>query len=335
MKLHGFFELASGSKRGGETMRGRGTPWGRLSRTLLTCGLLLATGSVLYAEQPSASSKIPPPIDIDLESRDGVILKATYYPSTLGKEAVPILMVHEFEGSRSDFAPLALVLQGLGHAALTLDLRGHGESTLQRGSARPLNVKQFTSRQFQLMVWEDMERGKRFLLDKNNEGEVNIEKLCVIGAGMGATLALEWTLLDWSWPQLPTYKQGRDVKALVLISPEFTFRTLSSANLFKRPEIVRRISALILFGDGKPKALEDANRIHGMFERVHPKPEKPEQVTLFRIPLKTNLQGAKLLDEKNLRAFKIDQLIAQFLRLRLVEQPYPWQDRRNPLERNQ
>lgn len=297
--------------------------------------LLLSAVSLLHAEQ-AQETKIPRPKDVDWETRDGVILKATYYPSTLGKEAVCVLMVHDFEGSRTDLAPLALVLQSAGHAVVTLDLRGHGESTSLKGSTRQLSASQLTNRDFQLMVTEDLERAKRFLLDENNQGALNIEKLCVLGVGMGATVAMEWALLDWSWPQLPTHKQGRDVKALVLISPEFTFRNLSAAKFFQHLEAPRRLSALIIFGEGKSKSLQDAKRIHGMFDRLRPKtPEKPEQRDLYFIAQKTNLQGAKLLDAKNLRAFKIDQLVINFLRLRLAEQSFPWMDRRSPLERSQ
>jgi len=312
------------------THRGRRIFWEPVCSLLMLC----TSGMFLYAGETKEASKIPPPKDIDLETRDGMILKATYYPSTLGKEALAVLMLHDFEGSRMDFAPLALELQRVGHAVLTLDLRGHGESTSSKGSNRQLSASQLTTQDFRLMVAEDIERAKRFLLEQNNQGALNIEKLCVIGAGMGATLAMEWALVDWNWPQLPTHKQGRDVKALVLISPEFTFRGLSGANLFKNPEAARRISALIIFGDGKPKAAQDAKRIHGMFERLRPKTvEKPEQRDLFFIPQKTNLQGTKLLDEKNLRAFKIDQMVFHFLRLRLAEQSYSWTDRRSPLEK--
>ncbi|MCS7303844.1 MAG: alpha/beta hydrolase [Thermoguttaceae bacterium] len=295
---------------------------------IICIGLMCCSLSLGYAQSPKETPKIPPPKDITLETRDGVILRATYYPSWQGKEAVAVLMLHDFEGNRADLAPLAMVLQRAGHAALTLDLRGHGESTTVKGATRTLNATQLSNEDFQRMVAQDIEQAKRFLREENNEGRLNLEKLCVIGVGMGATLALEWARLDWSWPPLVTYKQGQDVKALVLISPEFTFRSLSGASLFKHPQASRRISALIIFGETKPKALQDAKRIHSMFERVQPQPEKPEQRTLFLIPRKTNLQGSRLIDEKNLRAFQIDQLVLNFLRLRLVEQDYPWSERR-------
>jgi len=328
-----FFELYRGKSglRTGGRKRAAWNHFRRLVKVGVWAGLLLFSNlSWGYAQASKEAAKIPPPKDISLETKDGVILRATYYPSLLGKEAVPVLMLHDFEGSRSDLAPLAMVLQRAGHAVLTLDLRGHGESTTLKGSTRTLNASQFTNEDFQLMVTQDIERAKRFLREENNEGRLNLEKLGVVGVGMGATLAMEWSRLDWSWPPLVSYKQGQDVKALVLISPEFTFRSLSAANLFKHAQAGRRISALIIFGETKSKAYQDAKRIHGMFERIQPKAEKPEQRTLFFIPLKTNLQGNRLIDEKNLQAFQIDRVVLNFLRLRLVEQDYPWTERRSP-----
>ena len=51
-----------------------------------------------------------------------VPLAATYYASNKGKDAVPILMLHAYAGSQADYKELALGLQALGHAVLTLDL---------------------------------------------------------------------------------------------------------------------------------------------------------------------------------------------------------------------
>lgn len=299
--------------------------------------LALAVGAVLAwpalgEEKKDTRPKIPPPEDMDLETRDGVVLKATFYASTLGKDAVPILTLHDYEGSRADFAPLASVLQALGHAVITVDLRGHGGSTVQKNVDRELKASNFSPADFRRML-EDAERAKRVLMEKNNQGELNIEKLCVVGVGMGATLALEWTLMDWSWPQLPTMKQGRDVKGLVLISPEFAFRGLSAANAFKHPQVARDVAVLILVGDQRPKSVSEAKRIHGMFERPRPKPEKDADLDLFYGPLKTILQGAKLIDEKNLKTFKIDAIIGRFIQVRLADQSYPWTDRRSPLEK--
>ncbi len=75
--------------------------------------------------------------NITLNTHDGVTLGATYYGSLLGKEAVPVIMLHQYKGSRADFKDLALALQAKGCAVLVPDLRGHGQSTHQTEPGMP------------------------------------------------------------------------------------------------------------------------------------------------------------------------------------------------------
>ncbi len=89
------------------------------------------------ANIPSASvpakKKLPAPENVGFKTRDGVQIGATYYPSPLEKEmqkeAVPVILLHSFKGSRAEFNDLALALQDAGCAVLAPDLRGHGQST--------------------------------------------------------------------------------------------------------------------------------------------------------------------------------------------------------------
>ena len=46
------------------------------------------------------------------------------------------------------------------------------------------------------MATEDMMAVKAFLWDRNNAGELNIDKLCVVGAEMGASVAMSFALAD-------------------------------------------------------------------------------------------------------------------------------------------
>ncbi len=195
------------------------------------------------------------PQDVSLRTDDGVDIKATFYPSTLEKkekkDAVPLIVLHGLKGDRGDCESLALYLQGLGHAVITPDLRGHGESTqLIRpdGSKIVLSANHLKPTDFGLMVTKDMETVKSFLIKKNNNEELNIERLGVIGAEMGAVVAINWAAQDWNWPVLATGKQGQDVKALVVISPEWNFKGLSIADALKTPAMRSEISLLIVSG---------------------------------------------------------------------------------------
>lgn len=290
----------------------------------------LSAGAAPAAPGAAAKPKIPPAEEMEWETRDGVILKATFLPGTRGKDTVPVILLHAYEGSRNDYAGLARDLQAQGCAVVVPDLRGHGDSVKVKNSPRELKASTMPGTQFERMVTIDMEKIKSFLMKKNNKGELNIEKLCVVGSQMGAVVAMEWALRDWSWPKLPALKQGQDVKALVLISPEWSFRTLNAGKLLRYSNISNALSVLIVVGD-KSKSAADAKRIDTMLERTRPKPQAPKDRDLFKIDRKTSLQGIKLLNEP---AFQVNKLIEQFIKLRLVNQSYDWTERKDPRNRD-
>ena len=279
----------------------------------------------------SAREKIPAPVELggnDLLTKDGVILKATFYPSTKGKDAVPLILLHMWKGDRREYNTLAPALQRLGHAVLVPDLRGHGESTQRQygNTMQTLDAAKFNASDFAAMVRYDMETLKSFLMKKNNEGELNIEKLGIVGAEMGASVALDWSRLDWSWPLLGGQKQGQDVKALVLLSPEFSFKGLSAKAAMSHPAIRSQLSALIVVGARNSRATADANRLYTMLERYHPEPPPEEAAAkkdLFFGKFDTELQGTKMLDQR----LNVEQWIANFIKMRLADQTLLWRDR--------
>ena len=302
--------------------------------TLITAGLAMSWPGRGQAQE---ESKAPPREDVTLRTWDGVDIGATFYGSTLGKEAVPIIMLHQYKGSRADFQDLALALQQAGHAVIAPDLRGHGQSTRQvlpNGRERQLNVAQLNRGDIEAMAYAspqgggDVEVCKSFLMAKNNAGELNIDKLCVIGAEMGATVAVNWAAVDWSWPQLPNIRQGRDVKALVLLSPSWAFKGVAISPLINNRNLAPHWSWLIVAGAEEPGAFREAQQVNRSLEGFFPPPpanEMMEKKALFFVPLATSLQGTKLLAAKS---FNLPADIAQFIDLRLVKKNFPWTDRR-------
>jgi pimeloyl-ACP methyl ester carboxylesterase len=304
----------------------RKTSLARWSVRLAVAVVLLMVGSaVVSAQDNKAAPKIPTPESVDLATRDGVALRATFYPGTKGNNTVPVVLLHMFKGSRKDYEKLAVYLQSQGHAVLVPDLRGHGDSTKVQGMARPLEADTMPRAAFLGMAEGDMEACKKFLVEQNNQGKLNIEKLCLVGAEMGAVVAADYAQLDWSWPVLATGKQGQDVKALVLISPVWSFRGLQLKQAMADPNVRGGLSVLIVVGKEKSRDAADANRLYSTFKRYHPDAdaEKVADRSLFFIGLETSLQGTKILDE-NLR---LNEMIAQFIQVRLVEQSFPWKER--------
>jgi pimeloyl-ACP methyl ester carboxylesterase len=279
------------------------------------------------------------PEDISLPTASGLELAATYYAGTKGKDSVPVVLLHGFKGSRKDYADLAPYLrEKLGCAVLVPDLRGHGESTkLKNGGT--LTADKMRPLQFQAIITEDMIAILDFLRQENNgldkKPRLNLNKLCLVGADMGADVALEFARFDWSQRPVGKWQTGGFTKALVLLSPEWSSHGLKLGAALVHPDVRSRISVLLVVGKDSPKYMSDARRVNKMLEPFHPTPppDKTEQRTLYFLKdLHTNLQGTKLVEEKSLG---VPELIEQFIRRRLIKsdeaRSYKWQRlRRDP-----
>jgi pimeloyl-ACP methyl ester carboxylesterase len=286
-------------------------------------------------EGPSA------PEDLVAPTGDGLQLAFTYYPGAKGKETVPVVLLHMWKQSRADYKELAPYLQSQGYAVIVPDLRGHGQSTRLKGVRKDetLNAGNMSPAQFTMMVTQDMKAVKDFLWERNNARELNIDKLCVVGAEMGASVAVNFAFADaveQDTNRVPRaeYKLGRFVKALVLLSPERSFRGLPLRAATAYPAVQSDIAVLILVGKKNAKAMEEARRIHSIFEKYHPEPtgdDKIDKKTLFLGPLNTSVQGTKLLDPKlNLN---VQAVISDFVNRRLVKseesKEWTWKERKH------
>lgn len=301
---------------------------------ILSCSALTGSswgqGANTSQQKQKTSQDAPPePEDEIFDTADGVRLHATFYPGMREKESVPVIMVHDLKSSRKGFRDLALFLQARGCAVLVPDLRGHGESIRAEGVRNAINPDRMNSRQFQAIpgLRGDMEACKKYLMRKNNAGELNIEKLCIIGAGFGAIVAANWSALDWSWPPLAIGKQGQDVKALILISPSWSSRGLQMKPATTSQAFRSIFSTMILVGEEDKKSRQCADRLAKIIERFNPnaKAEDLQTRSFFYLKIDTSLKGMKMLDEASLQ---LPQRIAQFIDLRLINQSFPWKERK-------
>ncbi len=337
---------------------------------LLLAAALICSVSVAIGQDTKTDDKpppIPPPEEVpadQLTTPDGVKLAATYFPSNQGKDAVPVILLHMHRGSQpgtlgsgKDFGGLATRLQALGHAVLVPDLRGHGGSKERRGSAVLLDAAKMSAKEYTNMVLMDMPTLKAFLIGENNAGKLNIEKLVVVGAEMGASVALNWAYYDWSIAPVGNKKQGQDVKALVLISPEkstpgLAINKLASAKplitrvfdpplkrAFKDPDSMnfnmpvpldfrREVSALIFVGQRDPRAVANAKRLLDLLKKAKRSKLADTQKDLFYGEFDTKLQGTKLLGLK----LPLEKHLELFIDLRAAKRPLPWAERKRPYE---
>jgi pimeloyl-ACP methyl ester carboxylesterase len=306
---------------------GRG-PTRFLPVAVISIAALLGSSRFVAAQAPAAGAqKVPEPETVSLRTKDNVNIVATYMPSTKGKDAAVVILLHMFKGNRHDVEGLGKFLQSKGHAVIMPDLRGHGDSTTVEGFTRKLDAATMPATQFPLMVGQDLEAVKSFLVGQNNAAKLNIERLVVVGAEMSVPIAINWTLVDWAWPVLPALKQGQDVKALVLLSPTISYKTVNAAQAFTNAQspVRDRIAVFFVAGAEDTTSAREAARLYEQLERIRPEPAKVEEKTIFlENTLKTKLVGTKLLGETSLG---VEQYISQFIDLRVANQPWPWKDR--------
>jgi pimeloyl-ACP methyl ester carboxylesterase len=290
-------------------------------------------------EQLTPEEKLPPSKEIDLETSDGVRIVATYYPGdgVRGRDTVPVVMIHGEKENRQNFHDLAIFLQQRHHAIVALDLRGHGDSTSRVDSTAKIDPEKMTPEQYMYMsaakisgegVIGDVERVRVFLSKEHDAEQLNIDKLCLIGSSeLGCLVAMNWSSVDWMIPDLPTVKQGRVVKAIVLLSPKERHKSLKIAEPLRNEAIRKYISFYIVVGTGQPDRLKDAEKLSKALARERPKPDPdaPENTTLFfNDTLDTKLQGTKLLGQN----LKVEQDIAEFIYKRIEKQHIGWKKRK-------
>lgn len=309
--------------------------------SLRTRGLLLAmvAATVLGGISPALGQNKKDAKIESLTTKDGVELKVTYYASTEGKNATPVVLLPDLKDSRSVVESLALRLQtpdkklGDKHssfAVLAVDLRGHGDSTKQlvNGERRTVDAAKLTREDVVAMVQYDMEAVRKFLVDRNDEGQLNINRLSIVGAGLGASVAVNWAAVDWSAPPLAVGKQGQDVKALVLLSPLWKNKGLTMQNALRHAGVRQEIAFCMLYGDKDRQTTADVKRIEKQLERYHPAPKNPspdDPHDLVALGAPTGLQGTKLLKEGGREA---EATIIKFLVDHVQSKDFEWTERK-------
>jgi pimeloyl-ACP methyl ester carboxylesterase len=281
------------------------------------------------------------PEQVTLTTKDGVQLAATYYEGKADNSTTPVVMLPDHKDAQATFDAVARRMQSPGgedkhepFAVLTVDLRGHGGSTKQElpnGTTVELDAAKLRANDFKEMVLFDMEAVRRFLVGKNDDGKLNLNKLSIVGVGMGANVATIWTARDWSVPPLSVGKQGQDVKALVLISPQWKGYNLPIHKSLQHPLVRQEVAFMMVYGKNDSGVERDIGRIFKQLDRYHPKPtsntDKPRDLIALSWP--TSLQGSRLLGEIGTEA---EDKIIDFLVTHVAQEEYEWSQRRNRIQ---
>ena len=268
-----------------------------------SCGLLFLLNSpnMEVLGQGNKKGKEDPrlePRPVTLQTKDGMEIRAFYFPSDQKKAATTVLLVHEWEGQASPYYKLVTALNKAGCAVLAPDYRGHGgskEYVNLRGDKAELDPSKMSRKDAEAIVAMDLEKAKGFLKDENNDGYLNLNALVVIGIGEGCVLGNLWAARDWGFPSLGSVKQGQDVKAIVMISPEKQVKglpiepALNDNNLLLLP-------TLIMAGAGSLEAGE-ARRMASRLEARKKRVGRGEVTGLSIQMLESDLTEAALVND--------------------------------------
>ena len=151
--------------------------------------------------QSSSSSELEGPIqEVTFNTLDHIKIAATYYRGmNVSGNTKAVILVHMLNRDKSSWKTVAQTLQEAGFAVLAIDLRGHGESDLDWQN---FGIKEWNA------ATNDIKRAKKFFVDKG----IDDENVYLVGASIGANLALSYAVQD------------TDIKKVVLLSPGLDYR---------------------------------------------------------------------------------------------------------------
>ena len=253
-----------------------------------------ALGQTAKKEDPKLKPRV-----VQFKTRDGIELRAAYFPSDKGKEAITVMLVHEWQGQASPYLKKFVVsLRNAGCAVLVPEYRGHGGSKEyidSRGRTQTFNMSTMNKRDVEKIIKFDLEEAKQFLKKENNAGNLNLNALIMIGVSEGAVMASHFAVTDWRWPSVGRMKQGQDVKAVILISPEKLIKGIPIDPAFADPNILR-LPIMIIAGKSSPESSE-AERISKRIEAVKRKMGQGTVTGFEQLLVPTSLSGPALVNE--------------------------------------
>lgn len=291
----------------------------------------LEEGELPEPEIVEVTSKLPGTEGINLSCT--LFLSANSESPEEAKMIAPMILVHDLGGSKSDLAPLARHLQSAGHTVLVPDLRGHGRSTTIANQTETIDYSEFRKSDF-ATIGEDLDACKRYLMQYNNEGKLNINMLGVLAVGDMCPIVTGWVLYDWSFANRGRLKQGKDVQSLTLVSPKRKFKTFSMSQMMTSPLLSGKgnwhIPTLVIWG-GESKSAKETKAVYKAMSKHRPPSEAAmsadrwAEQDLYQLDLPVAAEGAELLRPNEALYNFITTFNQQKVLLRASQ--LPWQSR--------
>ena len=261
----------------------------------------------------------------ELVTKDGVALRTFYFASDRGKEAIPVIICHEWQGQASPYAGLVKSLWEAGCAVIVPEFRGHGGSREFEvgGKKREFDTARMSRNDVSNIIGRDMEAVKKFLREENNAGKLNLNALVLVGIREGAVIASQWAVTDWNFPSVGSRKQGQDVKALALVSPSKILKGVSLDETLQ-DRYLWQLPFLIVVGESSPE-FGDADRFFKRLDAMKKRAGKGTTDGLKFEVVPTSLSGPALVNE----APGVVEKISGFVKTEIVDNSakFPWIER--------
>ncbi len=157
-------------------------------------GVLWALASASTASAAPPEQGIKPAVlseKVALKTADGMDIAGTYWP-LIGEDGKPIaggpvlLLIHQEDSTRAAWEPLLPRLAEHRIAAMSIDLRGHGDSRMQGGADLTMRAVQRDPTLHQGMA-EDVLAALKWLQETKKHDP---ERIGLVGAGLGAAVAV-------------------------------------------------------------------------------------------------------------------------------------------------
>lgn len=262
---------------------------------------------------------------LELVTKDNVTLRAFYFPSDRGKEAIPVIIVHEWQGQASPYIGLVKALWEAGCAVIVPEFRGHGGSREYFVGERKVefDIARMGRADVANIINGDMEAVKKFLRGENNAGKLNLNALALVGIREGGIVAAHWAVKDLNFPSVGAMKQGQDVKAIVLVSPEKILKGFSLDETLQ-DNLLWQLPFLIVAGQTSPQ-FADADRLSKRLGIRKKKATGGTAVGLQVETVNTSLSGPALLND----APGVTEKVVTFIKTQLVDRSakIPWIER--------
>ncbi|MCA9243975.1 MAG: alpha/beta fold hydrolase [Phycisphaerales bacterium] len=188
---------------------------------------------------------------VRFDAADGHNLVADFYQpkDAGGTEAAPLaILLHMYRSDRSAWAPLAAKLSEAGFAVVSVDMRGHGDSTTRTGKggderakskAEPSDARERVMAR-DPKVFEEMQMDAEAAFDwAAKQPGIDRSRVALVGASVGCSVALRTAASDPS------------VDAIVLMTPGLNYLGLDSV---KDAERLHGRAILMLATEGERNA---------------------------------------------------------------------------------